>query len=172
MSASGAAADSSALRAPEDVRSKTLATWLAVIGGSLGLHHFYLHGLRSRAGWLYPLPTLVGLAGVVRMRNLGVDDRLSWALIPWLGLTISVGMLCAIVYGLTTDAKWARLHAGDPSLPIVRATREQDEDSPPPGIVHTGWAPVLGVILALMIGGGVLMGTIAFTVEKAFDMQR
>ena len=172
MSASGAAADSPALRASEDVRSKTLATWLAVIGGSLGLHHFYLHGLRSRAGWLYPLPTLVGLAGVVRMRNLGVDDRLSWALIPWLGLTISVGMLCAIVYGLTTDAKWARLHAGDPSLPVVRATREQDEDSPPPGIVHTGWAPVLGVILALMIGGGVLMGTIAFTVEKAFDMQR
>ena len=172
MNAPGAGADSPALRASEDVRSKTLATWLAVVGGSLGLHHFYLHGLRSRVGWLYPLPTLVGLAGVVRMRNLGVDDRIAWALIPWLGLTISVGMLCAIVYGLTTDAKWARLHAGDPALPVVRATREQDEDSPPPGIVHTGWAPVLGVILALMIGGGVLMGTIAFTVEKAFDMQR
>ena len=31
---------------------------------------------------------------------------------------------------------------------------------------------VLGVILALMIGGGVLMGTIAFAVEKSFDVQR
>jgi hypothetical protein len=164
--------DSPALRDPDDVRSKTLATWLAVVGGSIGLHHFYLRGLRTRWGWLYPIPTLVGVAGVLRMRDLGVDDRLSWALIPWLGLTISVGMLCAIVYGLTTDAKWARLYAGDPGRPVVQATRDEDDESPPPGMVHTGWAPVLGVILALMIGGGVLMGTIAFTVEKVFDAQR
>lgn len=156
------------LRDPADVRSKTAATWIALVGGSLGLHHFYLHGWRSAWGWLYPIPTLVGLAGVVRMRNLGVDDHLAWALIPWLGLTITVAMLCAIVYGLTPDAKWARQYAGDPTRPMVQATREQDEDSPPPGLVHTGWGPVLGVILALMIGGGVLMGTIAFTVERLF----
>jgi hypothetical protein len=161
-----------ALRDPADVPSKSLATWVALIGGSIGLHHFYLGGLRNRWGWLYPIPTLAGLAGVLRMRELGVDDRLSWLLIPWLGLTISVGMLCAIVIGLTTDAKWARLHAGDPSKPIVKATRDEDEDSPPPGMVRTGWTPVLGVILALMIGGGVLMGTIAFSVEKSFDAQR
>jgi len=160
------------MRNPSDVPSKTLATWIAVIGGSIGLHHFYLHGWRSRLGWLYPIPTLVGLAGVVRMRNLGADDRLSWALIPWLGLTISVAMLCAIVIGLTTDAKWARQYAGDPAQPVVHATREQDEESPPPGMVRTGWAPVLGVIVALMIGGGVLMGTIAFAVEKVFEVQR
>jgi hypothetical protein len=172
MTSPQAMAGSPALRDPADVPSKTLATWVAIIGGSVGLHHFYLGGLRNRWGWLYPIPTLVGVAGVLRMRDLGVDDRLSWALIPWLGLTISVGMLCAIVIGLTTDARWARLHAGDPSRPVVRATREEDEDSPPPGMVHTGWGPVLGVILALMIGGGVLMGTIAFSVEKAFDVQR
>jgi len=165
---SSAAVDATAPREPADVRSKTAATWIALLGGSLGLHHFYLHGWRSAWGWLYPIPTLVGLAGVVRMRNLGVDDRLSWALIPCLGLTISVAMLCAIVYGLTTDARWARLHAGDPGKPVVQATREEDEDSPPPGTVRTGWGPVLGVILALMIGGGVLMGTIAFTVEHLF----
>jgi hypothetical protein len=165
-------AGSPALRDPGEIRSKTLATWIAVIGGSVGLHHFYLDGWRTRWGWLYPIPTLVGFAGVLRMREHGVDDHLSWALIPWLGLTISVGMLCAIVYGLTTDAKWARLYAGDPARPVVHATREEDDESPPPGIVHTGWAPVLGVILALMIGGGVLMGTIAFSVEKAFDVQR
>ena len=172
MTSPQATAGAPALREPADIRSKTLATWIAVIGGSVGLHHFYLGGWRTRWGWLYPIPTLVGVVGVVRMRDLGVDDRLSWALIPWLGLTISVGMLCAIVYGLTTDAKWARLYAGDPSKPVVQATRDEDDESPPPGIVHTGWAPVLGVILALMIGGGVLMGTIAFTVEKAFDVQR
>jgi hypothetical protein len=167
-----ASVDSPALRDPADVRSKTLATWLAVVGGCVGLHHFYLDGWRTRRGWLYPIPTLVGLAGVVRMRDLGGDDRLSWALIPWLGLAISVGMLSAIVYGLTTDARWARLYAGDPTRPVVRASREEDDECPPPGIVRTGWAPVLGVILALMIGGGVLMSTIAFTVEKAFEAQR
>ena len=160
------------LRDPEDVPSKTLATWIAVIGGSVGLHHFYLRGFRNPWGWLYPIPSLVGLAGVMRMREMGVDDRLSWAMIPWLGLTISVGMLCAIVIGLTSDARWARQYAIAPGQPVVRATREEDEDSPPPGLVHTGWAPVLGVILALMLGGGVLMGTIAFTVEKVFDVQR
>jgi hypothetical protein len=155
-----------------DVPSKTLATWIAVIGGSLGLHHFYLRGWRGWAGWLYPLPTAAGLAGVLRMRELGVDDRLSWVLIPWLGLTISAGMMCAILIGLTTDARWARRYAGPPGQPMVQATREEDEESPPPGIVPTRWGPVLGVILALMLGGGVLMGTIAFSVEKAFDLQR
>ena len=168
MSASSPTFDAPPLRDPADVRSKTAATWIAIVGGSLGLHHFYLRGWRSAWGWLYPIPTLAGLAGVIRMRNLGVDDRLSWALIPWLGLTISVAMLCAIVIGLTTDAKWARLYAGDPSRPVVQATREEDEDSPPPGIVRTAYGPVLGVVVALMIGGGVLMGTIAFTVERLF----
>ena len=172
MTSTGATTPLPALRDPEEVPSKTLATWIAVIGGSIGLHHFYLGGLRNWVGWLYPIPTAVGLVGAFRMRDLGVDDRLSWALIPWLGLTISAGMLCAIVIGLTSDARWARLHAGDPTRPVVQATREEDDESPPPGMVATGWAPVLGVIVALMLGGGVLMGTIAFTVEKVFDAQR
>ena len=28
--------------------------------------------------------------------------------------------------------------AGDPTRPVVQATREEDDESPPPGIVHTG----------------------------------
>ena len=31
-------------------RSKTLATWVAVIGGAFGLHRFYLHGRGDRWG--------------------------------------------------------------------------------------------------------------------------
>ena len=154
--------------APGDVPSKTLATWLAVVGGSLGLHHFYLRGTRTVAGWLYPLPTLAGLAGVLRMREHGVDDRLSWLLIPWLGLTITAGMLCAIVIGLTSDAAWARRHAAAGTAPAP-ASQDGDDEGEPAGLVHTGWGPVLGVILALMIGGGVLIGTIAFSVQKWFE---
>ena len=45
---------------PAPLQSKTLATWIALLGGSLGLHRFYLHGLRDRWGWLHPLPTLLG----------------------------------------------------------------------------------------------------------------
>ena len=160
------------VRPAADVPSKALATWIAVIAGSVGLHHLYLGGRGRWLALLYPAPTLVGLAGALRMQRLGVDDQLSWLLVPWLGLTISVGMLCAIVIGLTSDAKWARLHAGDPALPVRPATREEDDVSPPPGLVRTGWAPVLGVIVALMVGGAVLMGTIAFSVEKSFELLR
>src|SRR5574343_345570 len=60
-------------------RSKTLATWIAVIGGSLGLN---------------------------RIKQFGQDDRLAWVLVPMLGLSVSAAMLHAIVTGLTPDEKW------------------------------------------------------------------
>ncbi len=134
-------------------RSKTLATWLALLGGTLGLHRFYLHGWRDLPGWLYPLPTLLGLAGVQRMRAFGQDDRIAWVLIPLLGLTISVAMLSAIVYGLTPDERWAARH---------------DPGQPPHA---TGWLPVLGVIVALLVGASVLMGTVAFGMQHFFEWQ-
>jgi hypothetical protein len=134
-------------------RSKTVATWLAIAGGTLGLHRFYLHGWSDKLGWLHPPPTLIGLVGVLRMRNLGQDDHLAWVLIPLLGLMITQAMLCAIVYGLTPDERWAARH--DPGQPPV----------------PTRWAPVLGVIAALLVGGAVLMGTIAFSGQKFFEYQ-
>lgn len=136
-------------------RSKTLATWLAVAGGSLGLHRFYLHGLGDKAGWLFPLPTLAGLAGVIRMRNLGQDDTVAWLLIPLLGLSLSAAMVSAIVIGLTTDERWDQ-RFGRPGQPAA----------------STGWGPVLGVITALLLGGTVLMGTIAFGGQKFFEYQQ
>lgn len=134
-------------------RSKTIATWLAVLGGTLGLHRLYLHGFRDRLAWLHPLPTALGLLGVLRMRELGQDDVLSWLLIPVLGLMITQAMLCAIVYGLTPDEKWAARH--------------QPGQAPH----RTGWGPVLGVIVALLLGAGVLMGTVAFGGQKFFEWQ-
>lgn len=132
-------------------RDKSVATWLAVIGGALGLHRFYLHGLRDPIGWLHPPATLAGLAGVVRMTHLGQDDRIAWALIPLLGLSISAAMLSAIVHALTPDNRWAARHGQPP-----RATR---------------WGPVLGAICALFLGAGVLLATIAFGVQKFFEWQ-
>jgi hypothetical protein len=135
-------------------KSKTLATWLAVIGGTLGAHRFYLHGLKDPMAWLHPLPTLVGLAGVIRMQNLGQDDTVSWLLIPILGAMISVAMFSAILIGLTNDERWAqRFGAGQDPKP-------------------TGWGPVIGVVVALFFGAGTLMGSIAFGGQKYFEWQQ
>ena len=81
---------------PSGARSKTIATWLALLGGPFGLHRFYLHGLGDRWGWLLWPPTLIGAYGVRRMRLLGQDDQLAWLLIPLLGLVIAATMLTAI----------------------------------------------------------------------------
>ena len=132
-------------------RSKTVATWLALTLGSFGIHRFYLHGRRDIWAWLHPWPTLLGLVGAQRMRTLGIDDHTAWALIPILGLMLSQAMLCAIVYGLTPDEKWA-LRWRQP----LRETR---------------WAPILGVVAALLIGGAVLMGTLAFGGQMYFEYQ-
>lgn len=135
------------------IKSKTLATWTALIGGAFGLHRFYLHGRRDPWGWLFPLPTLFGLHGVWRMREYGQDDRLAWVLLPALGLVIAVAMLSAIVYGLTPDETWdARHNAG------IASSR-------------SGWGAVLGVVFALMLGAGVLMATIAFSAQRWFESQ-
>lgn len=134
-------------------KSKTLATWLALIGGSVGVHRLYLHGWRDTFAWLHLLPTLAGLVGVQRTLALGHDDQLSWLLLPLLGLMLSQAALCAILYGLTPDEKWDARH--NPLSP-VHATR---------------WGPVLGVIAALMIGATALMATIAYGGQRFFEWQ-
>lgn len=134
-------------------RSKTLAAWLAVLLGALGAHRFYLRGWRDPLGWAYWLPTLLGLWGVLRLRELGQDDHLAWLLIPLLGLALSAAMLAAIVLALTADEKWA------------------DRHNPGREPVPSGWGAVLAAIAALALGGAVLMGTIAFGLQKLFEWQ-
>jgi hypothetical protein len=134
-------------------KSKSLATWIALLGGSLGLHRFYLHGWRDVPGWLHPWPTLAGWAGVQRVLAFGQDDRASWLLVPLLGLMVAQAMLCAIVYALTPDEQWDARHNPGQS---VRPTR---------------WAPVLGAVAALLVGAGVLMATIAFGSQRFFEWQ-
>jgi hypothetical protein len=134
-------------------RSKTFATWIAVIGGSVGLHRFYLHGFKDRWGWLFIVPTLIGAYGVMRMRELGGDDHVAWTLIPFLGLTVAIGMFTAIFYGLMPDERWnARFNPAGPNHKM-------------------GWSTVIGVIIALVVGAGVLMATLAFSAQRYFEYQ-
>jgi hypothetical protein len=134
-------------------RSKTLATWSALLGGAFGLHRFYLYGKTDPLGWLLPVPTLLGLYGVLRAREIGLDDQWSWALIPLLGLVLAGTMLTAIVYGLTSDEKWnARFN------PRGNAQR-------------SGWPVIIGVLLALSLGATALMATIAFGAQRYFEFR-
>lgn len=142
-----------AFAAPRRYRSKTIATWLAFAGGSLGLHRFYLHGPGDLPGWLHPLPTLLGAWGVWRVREFGQDDRLAWLLVPLLGAMLAGTMLAAIVYGLTPDERWNARHN-------------------PGGRQHrSGWLSVLGVAAALMVGAGILMATLAYGLQHFFEWQ-
>jgi hypothetical protein len=134
-------------------RSKTLAAWLALAAGPFGAHRFYLHGWGDLWAWLHPWPTLLGAVGVLRMRSLGQDDHVAWLLIPVLGLMIAQAMLAAILIGLTPDERWQqRFNPGSPA----RAS---------------GWAAIIAVIAALVVGGIALMGTLAFGGEKFFQWQ-
>jgi hypothetical protein len=139
------------------MKSKTVAAWLAFLGGPLGLHRFYLRGVGDMLGWLLPLPTLLGAYGVVRMWSLGQDDALSWVLVPVLGFTVAGCCLTAIVYGLMKPHEWnAKFNPGaDPEAPAGR----------------TGWATVWAIAGALMIGAGVLMASIAISFQGYFQQQ-
>lgn len=130
-------------------RSKTLAVWLTLLAGALGLHRWWLGGPGRRWALVYPLPTLWGLYGVLRMRDLGLDDRLAWLLVPLLGLTLSAAALEAIVTGLTPAPQWEARHGT--------------------GTGTSHWGTVLGVIVALMAGATVLLGTLAFAGQKYFE---
>ncbi len=143
----------SPLHAGASPRSKTLTAWLALLLGALGAHRFYLHGWHDRLGWLHLPPTLAGLYGVLRMLERGQDDPLAWLLVPVLGLAISVAMITGIVHALTPDEKWDARH---------NAGRQ---------VNTTGWGPVLAAIAGLMVGGAVLIGTIAYSGQMFFEWQ-
>jgi len=138
------------------LKSKTLATWAAVVGGPFGLHRFYLHGLDDWLGWLLPVPTLLGAWGMRRVLELGQDDRLAWLLLPLLGFTVAGTMLQAIVFGLMPDARWHARH---------------NPDHPADSLPASGWGAVLGVIVALLVGATVLISTIAFSGQRYFEYQ-
>lgn len=139
------------------MKNKTTAAWLSFLGGPLGLHRFYLRGIGDLLGWLLPIPTALGLYGIERVRMYGVDDGLSWALIPLLGFTIAGCALTAIVYGLMTPEKWnARFNTSAPA----DAT---------PG--QTNWFTIGAVVLSLFFGSTILMASIVFSFQRYFEHQ-
>jgi len=139
------------------MKSKTLAAWLAFLGGPLGLHRFYLRGMGDLLGWLLPIPTALGLYGIERVQTHGQDDTLSWLLVPLLGFTVAACCLTAIVYGLMSPEQWN-----------ARFNPSAATDAPC-GV--TRWATIFAIALSLMVGAGVLMASIAFSFQRYFEYQ-
>ena len=139
------------------MKNKTTAAWLAFIAGPLGLHRFYLYGKSDLIGWLLPIPTALGIFGIERVTQNGVDDMLSWILIPILGFTFAGCALTAIVYGLTSSTKWN-----------IRFNPAEGRDA---SSGTTNWLTIGAVIAALLIGTTVLMASITFSIQRYFEFQ-
>ncbi len=138
-------------------RNKTLAVWLALLGGSLGLHRFYLRGWGDWIGWLHPIAAALGWMGVERVQQYGQDDHLSWVLIPFLGLSIAVACLTGIVYALADRPKWNRWF--NPQLDAEAAAGA------------TNWLTIGALIFSLMFGTVAFMGSLAFGIQRYFEYQ-
>jgi phosphate/sulfate permease len=138
-------------------KNKTLATWLAFVGGPLGLHRFYLYGFKDILGWLLPLPTALGWYGIGRIKQFGQDDALSWILVPMIGFVFAACALTAIVYGLTSIEKWNTKH--NPHLSAEDTSGQ------------TQWLTIGAIVLSLLMGATALMGSIAFSFQRYFEYQ-
>jgi hypothetical protein len=137
-------------------RNKTVAVWLALIGGSLGLHRFYLRGLGDWVGWLHPLPTALGWWGIERVLAYGQDDKLSWVLVPLLGMSVAAACLTGIVYALAAPEQWDRWFNNE--TPGSRAS-------------HTNWLTIGALVLSLLVGTVAFMGSLAFGIQRYFEYQ-
>lgn len=139
------------------MKNKTVAAWLALVGGPLGLHRFYLHGMGDLLGWLLPIPTALGLYGIERVQQNGLDDQWSWILIPLLGFTMAGCALTAIVYGLMTPQRWNM--------------RFNPSASPEAEPGHSNWITIGAIVLALLLGTTALMSSIVFSFQRYFEYQ-
>ena len=139
------------------MKNKTLALWITLVGGPLGLHRLYLNGRWDGISALWCVPTLIGSYGMWRARHFGLDDGLSWLLIPFLGFTVAASALLALVYGVTHTEKWNRRY--NPQAPV---------DAP---AGNSNWFTVAGLVAGLMFGATVLLSSIAFSFQRYFEYQ-
>lgn len=134
-------------------KSKLLTVALAFVFGSLGIHRFYLRGLRDPLAWAHLLATVVGVLGIASLRLGAGTPAFNWAFAVAGGASVIGAFLGAIVYGLRADDKWdATFNSrGTPT--------------------RSGWPVVILIILSLMIGTGLLMAGLAISFQTFFESQ-
>jgi len=137
------------------MKNKTIAVWATLIGGTIGLQRIYLTGRFDGWARLSIVPSALGLYGVYRARTLGLDDTLSWVLIPFFGFSFSACAIAGLRYGLMTAPEWnKRFNPGA-------------DDEAPSG--QSQWLTVLGLASTLFIGATVMISTLAFCFQRYFE---
>lgn len=137
------------------MKNKTLATWLALVLGPLGMHRFYLYGWRDTLGWLMIVPTLLGWYGYQRVEEFGLDDTLSWVLLPILGFHLAAICLTAIVYGLMKKEEWNG--------------KFNPDASPEQAAGQTSWTTIGAIVISLMLGTVFLLSALAYSFQRYFE---
>jgi hypothetical protein len=138
-------------------KNKTLTAWLSLLTGPMGLHRMYLHGSFDWLAWLLQIPTGLAWWGFMRADKYGSDDRLSWALIPLLGLTVAFCCAQGIYYGLMNFERWNR--------------RYNPNGATDASAGHTTWLTICAVVLCLLIGVGALMASFVFSLQRFYQFQ-
>ena len=138
------------------LKNKTIAAFLALIFGQLGLHRLYLFGLKDHWIWVHPVMASLGWWGVYRARHFGQDDQLAWVLIPLLGFTLAANAFIVLYYGLMSSEKWNAKHNPD----HLESTAG-----------NTHWLTIGAVVVALLFGAVTLMSSLAFCFQRYFEYQ-
>lgn len=127
-------------------KNKTLAALLALFFGSLGMHRFYLHGMRDPWGWLhvaaYPL---VGILIVL------TGKPVSPFVVAPVVLSLLAAFLETLLIGLTPDEKW-----------------DERFNSDSPGKSDSGVMIPLILVLTLAVGATALIAAIARTFDLLY----
>jgi TM2 domain-containing membrane protein YozV len=137
--------------------NKTVAVWLALLLGMLGVHQFYVRGWRTVWGWLHWPVTLAGLVGLRMVLTLGTTHGLIWVLLPLLGVAVAVPCLTAIVWALSKPEDWNR------RFNPARAPSDKA------GATHalTVWA----VVPALLVGAVAFTSSLVISFQGYFEAQ-
>lgn len=137
------------------MKNKTLAAWLTFLFGPIGMHRFYLYGWTDTLGWLIPIPTALGIYGFERIHQFGLDDVLSWWLLPVFGFTLAATCLNAIIFGLMKPHEWNQ-----------RFNPDADPEDP---AGQTQWATIGAIVISLMIGTAAMLSGLAYGFQRYFE---
>lgn len=127
-------------------KNKTFTTLLALALGAFGAHRFYLGGLQDRWGWLHLSSVPLSLAFI----TVGTEWPDLFTISPLI-LSVLVGILEALVLGLTPDEKWD-----------VQHNQGSGRQS------NSGWPLAVLLVLGLGIGSTALIATLARTFDILF----
>lgn len=120
--------------------------------GTLGLHRFYLYGMRDRFGWAHIVGSACGVAGWGLLVTSDLGSTAGWVLTIIGAVSLFSAFLAAIVYGLRPDDRWdAQFN---------------------PGAAHrmrSGWTAIIIVSLSLFIGAMLLMVGFAVSFQTYFE---